>query len=129
MSNNGFTLIEMLIAVSLVLILTSVGIPMYNGYIKDTKLNVAKSNLRSIYLAEVNYFYENNKYYVTGTACGNHNESLIKDLFMGEAVISKDLFSFCVLKNNDGFIAKATGNRNLELVIDNMNNLQVIKKE
>ena len=59
LTNKGFTLIEMLIAVSLVLILSSIGIPIYNGYIKNSKIDLAKSNLGSIYLAEINHFYEN----------------------------------------------------------------------
>ena len=50
MNENGFTLIEILITVSLILILSSIGVPIYNGYIKESKINLAKSNLNSIYL-------------------------------------------------------------------------------
>ena len=128
MNESGFTLIEILITVSLILILSSIGVPIYNGYIKESKINLAKSNLNSIYLAEINYFYENHRYYITGTTCGNHNEALIEDLFLGEAVINKDLFKFCVIEDNDGFIAKAIGDNDQEITIDNMNNLKVMNK-
>jgi prepilin-type N-terminal cleavage/methylation domain-containing protein len=128
MNENGFTLIEILITVSLILILSSIGFPIYNGYIKESKISLAKSNLNSIYLAEINYFYENHRYYITGTTCGNHNEVLIKDLFLGEAVINKDLFKFCIIENNDGFIAKAIGENDQEITIDNMNNLKIMNK-
>ena len=128
LTNKGFTLIEMLIAVSLVLILSAIGIPMYNGYIKSSKMDLAKSNLGTIYLAEINHFYENHKYYITGTTCGNHNEALINNLFSGEAVINKDSFSFCVLQSGYGFLAKAMGDNNQEITIDHNNNLQVISE-
>lgn len=127
-SNKGFTLIEMLIAVSLVLILSSIGIPIYRGYIKNSKIDLAKNILSSIYLAEINYFYENHQYYITGTTCGNHNEALINNLFFGEAVINKELFKFCVLQNNNGFMAKAIGYNNQEITIDHKNNLQIISE-
>ena len=128
LNNKGFTLIEMLIAVSLVLILSAIGIPMYNGYIKSSKIDLAKSNLGTIYLAEINHFYENHKYYITGITCGNHNEALINNLFSGEAVINKDSFNFCVIQSGDGFLAKAMGDNNQEITIDHNNNLQIINE-
>tara|TARA_B100000686_G_scaffold340760_1_gene416938 strand:- start:2 stop:403 length:402 start_codon:yes stop_codon:yes gene_type:complete len=127
-NDKGFTLIEMLIAVSMVLILSAIGIPIYNGYIKGSKIDLAKSNLGSIYLAEINHFYENHQYYITGTTCGNHNEDLINNLFSGEAVISKDSFEFCVLRSKNGFIAKAIGKNNQEITIDHNNNLQIVSE-
>lgn len=128
MKDSGFTLIEILITVSLILILSSIGIPIYNGYVKDSKINLAKTNLNSIYLAEINYFYENHRYYYSGTTCGNHNELLIQELFLGEAVIKKDIFNFCVMENGDGFLAKAIFENGNEITIDNMNILKVMVK-
>ena len=41
---KGFTLIELLIVVAIIGILAGVGIPMYNGYMTDAKINAAKAN-------------------------------------------------------------------------------------
>ena len=39
---KGFTLIELLIVVAIIGILAGVGIPMYNGYMADAKINAVK---------------------------------------------------------------------------------------
>ena len=41
---KAFTLIELLIVVAIIGILAGVGIPMYNGYMTDAKINAAKAN-------------------------------------------------------------------------------------
>ena len=41
---NSFTLIELLIVVAIIGILSGVGIPMYNGYMADAKINSTKEN-------------------------------------------------------------------------------------
>jgi len=45
---KAFTLIELLIVVAIIGILAGVGIPMYNGYMAEAKINTVKANHLSI---------------------------------------------------------------------------------
>ena len=45
---NGFTLIELLIVVAIIGILAGVGVPMYNGYIAQTKRNATIDSHKNI---------------------------------------------------------------------------------
>ena len=45
---KGFTLIELLIVVAIIGILAGVGIPMYNGYMADAKINAVKTQHNQI---------------------------------------------------------------------------------
>jgi len=73
----GFTLIELLIVVAILGIIGAVGVPAYSGYITGAKESTAQNNLRSIYLMEQDYFYENGVYCVdTCTNTANGKQSL-----------------------------------------------------
>jgi prepilin-type N-terminal cleavage/methylation domain-containing protein len=122
----GFTLIELLIVVAIIGILSAVGIPMYNGYILDSKESAAKNNLRSISLMESDYYSENNEYYWTDT--GNTQTPLINtNLFSGKKVLDEDghyYYFIGIHRNNNvkGFQAFAypkSGNEGTKFCINN----------
>ena len=47
-NNKGFTLVEVIVVAVIVLVLAAVAIPLYNGYIKDSRRNVASNNAASM---------------------------------------------------------------------------------
>ncbi len=65
---KGFTLMELLIAVAIVVILAGVGIPVYLKFMTGTKLAEASTNLAGIKLSEEGYKLANGVYATCGVA-------------------------------------------------------------
>jgi len=63
--NQGFTLIELMIAVAIIAILGAVAIPAYNGYIQTARLEECANEVAAISLAQRQFFLENNTYFPT----------------------------------------------------------------
>lgn len=105
----GFTLIELLIVVAIVGILAAVGIPMYGGYINETKESVAKNGLRSIYLMQQDWFSENGSYCIN--QCSN-TKNINKNLFNGDSILESNDYKYYVRTNADGYHAFADPNSN-----------------
>ncbi len=69
MKNKGFSLIELLVVLTIVSILSAIALPKYNEYKANAFDTRAKSDLRSIALAEEAHFLEKEEY----LACSNEN--------------------------------------------------------
>jgi prepilin-type N-terminal cleavage/methylation domain-containing protein len=108
---RGFSLMELLIVVSIIGILTAIAVPSYNGYISTSRATVAKNNLRSIYLKQQEYNTDNNAYYAIGASpCAVDNSAAINtNLFGGDSVLTGDHYYYCITQTTTtDFTAYAT---------------------
>lgn len=107
--NKGFTLIELMVVVSILGLLAVIGIPQYQGYADNSRTTVVKGYLRSIYLQQQEYYQKNNAYYRTGSTCSDSAAAINTNLFNGKTIITNDHFTYCVTQATiDDFIATAT---------------------
>jgi type IV pilus assembly protein PilE len=74
-SQNGFTLIELMIVVGIIAILTSIVLPTYKDYVVRGKIPDATSNLAAKRIAMEQYFQDNRRYSTIagGAICGGSN--------------------------------------------------------
>ena len=98
-SNAGFTLLEILIVLTIVSILTAVALPQYNDYKKQAFDARALSDLRNVAIAEEAYFMQSEKY----LACAG--SSCIQ--LPGMAAISRGV-NLAVEIQNEAFLARAS---------------------
>ena len=61
-SQSGFTLIELLVTIAIAGILTSIALPQYKSYRQRAFDAVVQSDIRSLVLAEENYFLDTQQY-------------------------------------------------------------------
>lgn len=67
-TQNGFTLIELMIVVAIVGILAAIVVPSYRDYLTRGRIPDATSNL-STKRVQMEQFYQDNRTYVSATAC------------------------------------------------------------
>jgi len=63
--NSGFTLLEIIIAITIIGILAAIAVPSYSEYIKQTHLNTATQQAANLQLL-LNDYWEDNKTYIAG---------------------------------------------------------------
>lgn len=68
-TQNGFTLIELMIAVAIVAILAAIAIPSYSSYVNRSKLSEGADALAAVQIKMESY-YQNTQTYDNGGVCG-----------------------------------------------------------
>ncbi len=103
-NNNGYTLIELLITVTIIGILAAIGIPGYIGHQANASRVEAYQNLESLRLFEEQLFSETAAYAIdTGINCGpaNENVAAIQAVLPGFQPGEDLQFSYCIERNVD----------------------------
>ncbi len=73
---HGFTLIEIMIAVVIIAILTSIAIPAYNNYIHTARLTEGADSIATLQLAQTEFFQENGFFFTGADTATVINNSL-----------------------------------------------------
>ena len=111
-SHRGATLIELLVALTILAILAGIALPAYNNYISTSRNTEGWNNLANIKLAQEEYFLENNRYFPDpdGTAQTNDN-SLNAYWLAAEKTDAERNFDYAVTTSGGGtsYTATATG--------------------
>jgi len=64
---KGFTLTELMITTAVIAVLGAIAIPAYNGYVSTGNFAECQNELAAIQLAEEQFFFENNNYFIGAT--------------------------------------------------------------
>lgn len=73
---RGFTLLELMIVVAIIIVLAAVAMPMYNDYARRSRSGEAKAVLGDIRKTQLDYFaatFLGNMHYANGLAALNYN--------------------------------------------------------
>ena len=104
---HGYTLIEVMIALTILAIITAIAIPAYRGYISTAREAEGHNNLAALQMAEEEFFLENNAYFAgANTAALQSNSAGLWTATGSDGVIN---FDYAVALSAGGYVATATG--------------------
>lgn len=80
---TGVTLIELLMAIAIIAVITSIAIPMYSNYITTARMTDADNELSAIRLAQEEFYLENNTYFgpIANDATGANIQAASNNLY------------------------------------------------
>lgn len=134
MDKKGFTLVELIIVVTIIGILAMIAIPAYIGQQKRAARTEAYTNLENLRLLEEQYYAENGCYYRSGSNCVNYNPTTVTAIqaFLpgfkpGDSSSLNFDYSINITSSATNFTASAVGKTGTRVVgdtftIDNNNN-------
>lgn len=106
MYKKGFTLIEILVVVTIIGILTSFGVPIYQDYVISSKENIAKENLNTIAFMENNHNRESGQYLPCPKKTLN-TEQVDRQFFDNKGMLLSGDYSYKITGGCSGFNALA----------------------
>ncbi|NWF51817.1 MAG: prepilin-type N-terminal cleavage/methylation domain-containing protein [Nitrospirae bacterium] len=103
MKGKGFSLIELIIVITIIGILAAIAIPAYVGQQKRAARTEAYTNLETLRLLEEQFFAESATYTASLGACAadNDNIALIQAVLPGFRPGTGMNFSYCIEQNID----------------------------
>ena len=104
----GYTLIEVMVALTILAIIAAVAIPAYTGYISTARKAEGQNNLAALQMAQEEFFLENHAYFVgNNTATLEANSNGLWTVTGSDGVVN---FDYAVTSSGGGYTATATGN-------------------
>ncbi len=107
----GVTLIELLMAMAIIAVISSIAIPMYSGYISTARETEAWYNISDIKMAEEEYFLENNSYFPAAGSTASTTDGSLDTYWIPESGTADFQFAYTVSTNASGtkFYVRAQG--------------------